>query len=438
MKSSFYNLFVKADNNEYILYNTLSGAAFIVDEQVKTLFEKKDKLRADDFDKNDFKSFKNEGVIIDDSVDEKKIVKVKNGQNKFQSRYFKFVVIPTYQCNLVCPYCYVERDEITGKKMSNETLNATIKFIKKTVKNNDGKELSLTLFGGEPLMNQNSCYKLLEALILWCKKEKILFHPRIYTNGTLITKDVIEKFKKYSMSFIQITLAGTKNIHDSKRTHKDKTGSYEETIKAVKLTFENNLPLVVAINVDNDNFSHMDELLDDLVKRGLKGVRIMFTPIYSMPHSCAGYSPHCLTINEWGEILPELQKMAINKGFNVPIKPYIEPFFCWASVKNSYVVDPYGDLYKCTSLLEKKYKIGSIDKNGDIKFLEFPYYDIMSRDPLSIKACNDCKLLPICGGGCAALACFEHKTFHRENCTRVRPGFEKKIKIIFEKELLKK
>jgi len=439
LKPSIYNLFISINKKgEYILYNTLTGSAFVIDEQVKKILENKEHFDIDLLKKENALSFKKAGIIIDDDIDERRIVKVNYDLNRFKSDYIKFVILPTYECNLSCPYCYVERDEIANKRMSKETAENAIKFIKNIVKENNGKELSITLFGGEPLVNKEGCFLILDSLDSWCNKNDVKLHIRMYSNGTLLTEDIAKKFLDYRMSFLQITLAGPKRIHDKKRVFKNGKGTYEKTIDAIKVVMKSKIPLVVAVNVDKDNQDFMEELLDDLIKRGLKGIRLMFTPIYTMPHSCAVYEPHCLSFEEWGDVLPNLQKMALEKGFNVPLEPYLEPFFCWAIVKNSYVIDPFGDLYKCTSLLEKKHSIGSLNKDGTIPKFKWPYYDMMSRDPTSIKACRDCKFLPLCGGGCPALSYFMHGTFHRERCVRVKPGFEKKIKVFFEKELLKK
>ena len=141
----------------------------------------------------------------------------------------------------------------------------------------------------------------------------------MYSNGTLITEDLVKKLSDYKISFLQISLAGSKEAHDKKRVFKNGEGSYEKTINAIKLSLKSKIPLVVAVNVDKDNKDTMGELLNDLINRGLKGVRIMFTPIYSMPHSCADYEPHCLSFDEWGDLLPTLQKIDPNFTFSEPV-----------------------------------------------------------------------------------------------------------------------
>ena len=439
MKPSFYNVFVELNNNkkEYILYNTLTRSAFVVDEQVKNILENLDNFDINQLEKQVSETFKEAGIIIDDEIDELKIVKVEYDLNRFKSDYVKFVVIPTYECNLACPYCYVEREDIANKKMSNEKAEAAINFIKNITNQSKGNELSLTLFGGEPLANIDGSFFILDSLDQWCKEKNIKFIVRMYSNGTLLTKEIADELLKHNISFLQITLAGPKKIHDEKRVFKNGEGTFEKTIDAIKIAINSKIPLVIAVNIDKDNKDSMEELLEDLISRGLTGARIMFTPIYTMPHSCAEYEPHCLSFEEWGEVLPNLQKMALDKGFDVPLDPYLEPFFCWAVVKNSFVIDPFGDIYKCTSLLEKKHSIGTLENDGKIPKFKWPYYDLMSRDPTSIDACKACKYLPMCGGGCPALSYFLHGTFHKQRCVRVKPGFDKKIKVFFEESLTK-
>jgi uncharacterized protein len=82
----------------------------------------------------------------------------------------------------------------------------------------------------------------------------------------------------------------------------------------------------------------------------------------------------------------------------------------------SYTIDPLGDVYKCWNMVGQRiHRIGVIDKNGRLR-VEYPYYDIMSRDPLQIKECRNCKLLPMCGGNCIARAYFREGTYHARGC----------------------
>jgi len=83
---------------------------------------------------------------------------------------------------------------------------------------------------------------------------------------------------------------------------------------------------------------------------------------------------------------------------NFPMKP--RPAYCEADYSNNFVVDPLGDLFKCTVSFQQELKVGQIRKDGKAIF-NLPNLSIwLSKDPFSQRKCRNCRVLPICMGGC--------------------------------------
>jgi len=433
LKASIYNLIIPTDNSgEFILYNTLKCSAFVIDEEVKNILENSKFLDGNSLEDNCFQTFKKEGIIIDDNIDERKIVKVLREDSKFHKSYMKFVVLTTYACNLACPYCFEGKGDILHKSMSPDSTKRFIKFVKNMAEEYNRKIIDVTLFGGEPLLNLDACFEILDSLYNWCKEKNIKFKPGIITNGTLLNQEIIDKFVKYGMYFIQITLDGPKDVNDQRRIHKNGKGTYDEIIKNLQMVKKSGIPIQLLVNVDKSNFDRIEELLDDLIKKDLGEILIPIEPVYSVTEACAGYTPLCLRDVEIEKIIPKLWRMADKKGFQLPLAPNKFPLWCGTEFRFSYVVDSFCDIYKCVSFLGKKeHCVGSINEDGKITEIKYPYYDLMARDPLNMETCRDCKLLPMCGGGCPALAYKNYGTYHRESCLRIK-GLEDRIKLYLE------
>lgn len=94
-------------------------------------------------------------------------------------------------CNLACQYCFGSEGEYADRGKMQE--NVAIDTINYLIENSgDAKELSITFFGGEPLL----CFNLIKKIVEYCKdKEKTIGKKFMYnmtTNGTLINDEMNE------------------------------------------------------------------------------------------------------------------------------------------------------------------------------------------------------------------------------------------------------
>ncbi|WP_316496031.1 4Fe-4S cluster-binding domain-containing protein, partial [Enterococcus faecium] len=92
-------------------------------------------------------------------------------------------------------------------------------FIEKKYEKNQFKYLSLTLFGGEPMVNYRGIKYLLPKLKEFCEKNKVLLGINMVSNGLLLNKSNLNFMIENDLKMIQITLDGPKNLHDKKRIY---------------------------------------------------------------------------------------------------------------------------------------------------------------------------------------------------------------------------
>lgn len=145
----------------------------------------------------------------------------------------------TRDCNLRCSYCaysqknYIDRNH-NSEEMSQEIAKKAIDFLQR--KSSDCKEIRISFYGGEPLLN----YQLIVYSVLYAKKimpyKSIKFI--ITTNLTLLNKNMIEFFSKYEIKLV-VSIDGPKQINDLyRRKALDGKGSFNSTYRNLMKIYE--------------------------------------------------------------------------------------------------------------------------------------------------------------------------------------------------------
>jgi uncharacterized protein len=404
MRLSIYNKILDTnDENSYVLCNLLRGSTFIIDKEVKGILENGD---FEDLGSKKVKQFLDEGILVSDEVDELELARKAYENALHDWSIIHFTVATTYDCNLSCYYCYQSHQDFYAKSMSKETSEKTIKFIKNKVTENNSKALSITLYGGEPLLNFNEGLRIIKDLHKWAMKSGKGFFVSACTNGTLLTKDVVDAIKKYSLvhpvfpTFI-VTLDGPREIHDKIKFYKDARGSFDDIIKNLKIVKKAKLPFVIKFNLDHQNYEYAKDLVDDLASMGFEGDRIVTTIMKDVFTKVSNPKAEFPDIRDTLNFIIELEKYAIKKGLRVFHEAIgYNGVNCKNLTDSAYIIDPYGDLYKCWTLMgQQEYKIGTIDENGQIQ--NYKPYLLSQRNIFAIPKCRKCPNLPICGGNCA-------------------------------------
>ncbi len=104
--------------------------------------------------------------------------------------------------------------------------------------------------------------------------------------------------------FLQITLDGTREIHNQRRVKKDGSGTFDEVITGIKIALSSKtiVPLI-RINIDKSNLQYIDELLIYLKNHNINMCPIDFGIIRTENTSISNYDVNCLQEDEIGEIL---------------------------------------------------------------------------------------------------------------------------------------
>jgi len=105
------------------------------------------------------------------------------------SNTFTLEISTTQKCNLGCPYCYVANRDTP---MSIETFNESLPKIIELMERSDTKELNVSFFGGEPMLNWDLIVHATNIL----KKLPITKNIVIISNMTMIDEEKLDWIKK--------------------------------------------------------------------------------------------------------------------------------------------------------------------------------------------------------------------------------------------------
>jgi len=153
----------------------------------------------------------------------------------------------TDKCNLNCSHCGAVREGNTD--FSYDLLVKLRDDIKKNFPN--VRVFSLT--GGEPLMYS----RLLDAVRLLSKD----FYLRMFTNGCLVDRKVIDSLKKAGLTHTLTSVDGPEKIHDKIRGVK---GSYKKTLNGIKIMEDASFRIGVRMTLTKGNIDHVREVAEVL------------------------------------------------------------------------------------------------------------------------------------------------------------------------------
>lgn len=172
------------------------------------------------------------------------------------------------RCNIQCHYCYQNGERDVGNSPSGYDLDR----IKETV-----RELGqpFTLFGGEPLLVP---IKHLQEFWRWGLEE--FGRNGVQTNGTLITPEHIELFRKYNVS-VGLSLDGPGDLNDARWSRTvEKTRALTAKVQQTLLDLLNSgveVSLIVTLhrcNATAERLPRLETWFRELDAAGLKYVRL--------------------------------------------------------------------------------------------------------------------------------------------------------------------
>ena len=373
--------------------------------------------------------------------------------------HLRLTLLTTLQCNFACDYCiqgdHTDHHNGAAARMSLDTAATVATWLEDRLDTLAPGKFTITFFGGEPLLNLPVVYALAERLSAACRARGVAMAINLITNGLLLTEAVVDRLLPLGLTGVKITLDGDKATHDRLRPLRGGQGTFDR-ILANMTAVAPKVRLSIGGNFDVESAETYPDLLaflraqpfaDRIVKVGFKPIirgpntgrpvvasvqtrpdgrrAIPLTPVTESPAplggTCmtaagngGGTSSPCDSCQVVDERMSWLRAETRASGFETPDGLHMGP--CELHRRHAYTIGPEGSLYPCPGFTgEPALRIGHVEPDLD-------QAHVATRERFDShapwRACGDCALVPVCGGGCSVAAHNEQGDLGVPSCHR--------------------
>ena len=169
----------------------------------------------------------------------------------------------TGRCNMQCKHCY--RTEGNVQPLTTEmVLDVIDQFAQLQEQYNSIHHLKkkghINITGGEPFIRED-IDRILDYLGSY--KKHISFG--VLSNGSFLDEDKIKILKKNSVAFVQLSIDGNRDIHDSLRA----PGDYERTLRTAKMLEQHGIHTHISFTANQSNYVYLPRVASACRKHGI-------------------------------------------------------------------------------------------------------------------------------------------------------------------------
>ncbi|KMW56364.1 Arylsulfatase regulator [Candidatus Rhodobacter oscarellae] len=343
-----------------------------------------------------------DGFLVESHRDE--LLEV--GEDYFSARNddtsMGLTIAPSMGCNLACGYCFQGLNK-DNEKMDRQLPDAIREVV--AAKIYDLNSLSVTWYGGEPLMGKQAIFDISDDLMAMCDMHGVNYSASIVTNGFLLSPRISKRLHAARVDFAQITIDGLKKTHDRMRPLTSGRGSYETIMHNIETSLNQSpMHIQVRINVGAENIDEVPDLIDEFIAQGFDQYphfSVYCAPIHAsttesgeafdMSVAKADFTKKMIAVERKARAAGLMSEVAPSMGFDG---------LCVAATKNGLVITQNGDVHKCWETAhDPKKRVGSVYNMEDVD--KSPTAKIWDEwTPFTSETCRSCKILPMCGGFC--------------------------------------
>jgi uncharacterized protein len=409
---SKHNIFSQIRNSEnYFLINLLSGNADILNPD-----------EASKFRETDLNNFNHEDEFIGQLISKGYLTVDDSEKKLFQSKYLDFIdsrekdeiqlfFVTNYSCNFACSYCYQSSYQNGTRELDRDVTDAFFAYINKKFQ---GRRKYITVFGGEPLLPGERHKSMIEYLVKRSKQENL--ELCFVTNGFYL-EEYSDILKQGLIREIQVTLDGTKQVHDKRRFLKGGQPTFDKIVCGIDKCLENNFAVNLRMVADRENIDNLPDLALFAIDKGWTEKKNFKTQIgrnYEL-HTCQS-SPEKLfdRLSLYEKIAELVKDHPYITKFHKPafsVSKFLsengilpDPLFdSCPACKTEWAFDFTGHIYPCTATVGKaEESLGTFFPEKHLN--DDRVFDWEKRDITSIDRCKECNLSLACGGGCGSVA----------------------------------
>ena len=339
-------------------------------------------------------------------------------------------IVPTYNCDLKCPYCWQRLYGMDSPIISEEMVDSAFAAIAQLVEPQPHQPVDLAIFGGEPLQD---IPELRDRVLQICDRSKSAgYSVMAMSNGVGLAKAA--PYLAGKIDQIQVTIDGPAEIHRRRRPL-PKGDSFTAMVEGVDKALELGIQIKVRVNVDLANLPRLPEIIDLAREHGwLDTGKIDF---FAAP--VKNHNPN-KTINPESELLEEVLKQVDRdermsvfdltgfsgikyfQGFKDSGMFSLHRFFNCEAQINFWLFDVHGDIYACWEAAgTPDLAVGRFHPEVEVHDSKLQVW--RARTTLDIASCGGCTSQPHCGGGCQFHALEHGGSVLSSSCDSLMEGY---------------
>ncbi|MFJ8686493.1 radical SAM protein [Micromonospora wenchangensis] len=191
------------------------------------------------------------------------------------TRPYAVTVLTATSCNLGCSYCFQNvggsaanpfaPQRIARSLLNKETIREAAAFVQLRMHELSFDDVSLLLFGGEPLLNPQGCLGILRAL-----QPLGLTHAEMISNTVLLRPRLARDLYDAGLRRIQVTFDGGREQHDQIRVDHRGGVTYDRILQNVQDAGDaTELDWHFRVNISHHTLAGVSALIDDLAALNL-------------------------------------------------------------------------------------------------------------------------------------------------------------------------
>ena len=334
-----------------------------------------------------------------------------------RSRFIRVMyLILSDNCNFQCTYCFQNKTELkdfSATKMTKNVCRAAIELLSRMYHKypiGSNKELTIELYGGEPLLNFPVLVEAVRYTERFIKEGFLPSNTKLamVTNGSLVTPEVAKFIAEHKIS-VGVSIDGFEEIHNVYRVSKDGRGTFAQAINAYRMLKNAGAEVGISCTLTPLVVKYFTEVLDFFeYELGLQ---------YGLAFNILHYNPRLLVDKKYYEKAADCLIEAFlrfrDKGIweermmrKARAFAYREPMFAdCAAIGHQLVVSPDGRVGICPDFIKSRrfFDNSVFDKSFD-PYQDENFQEWSKRSPFNMPQCWDCEAIAICGGGCPASA----------------------------------
>lgn len=167
----------------------------------------------------------------------------------------------TGRCNLRCKHCYREEGDVEPLSYEDVvTVVEQFKALRKeyNTRHHMKKRGHINLTGGEPFIHKD-----IKKILRYMGENKDSFSYGILSNGSFIDEELVALLKNTEVSFVQLSIDGNRETHDSLRA----PGDYDRVLQTAEDLERHGIKTYISFTANRENYKYLPTVARECRKR---------------------------------------------------------------------------------------------------------------------------------------------------------------------------